>query len=99
MSQTRASGGGVTSLPTALMNRSRITIVPVSITSPGLVTILPPTKAWTPRGRGRKPGGRSSALKPLAAKERITKKKKADPQTRKNRRYALLIYEEQYANL
>src|SRR5439155_1937034 len=96
MSQTRASGGGMTSFPTALMSPSRITIVPLSITSPGFVTILPPTKAWTPRGKGRKPGGRSSALKPLAARERIPTKKKTGAQ--ENRGYALLICEEHYAN-
>src|SRR3989442_13912448 len=96
MSQTRASGGGVTSFPTALMNPSRITIVPLSITSPGFVTILPPAKAWTPSGSGLKPGGRSSALNTLAAIERIPKKKKTG--TQENRGYALLICEEQYAD-
>ena len=48
MSQTRASAGTATSFPTALMNPSRMTMVPTSMTSPGLVTTLPPTNAWMP---------------------------------------------------
>src|SRR5262245_4416802 len=60
ISQTRASAGTVTFVPTAWMSPSRMTIVPASSVSPGLTTTLPPTSAWAPGGSGRNPGGSSS---------------------------------------
>src|SRR5437773_285324 len=97
MSQTRASAGGAASLPTALINPSRITIVPFSSTSPGLITILPPTKACTPSGAGRKPGGSSSAVKPGREEPRNpARKKKAIRQARWDGRRVFLISGFQY---
>src|SRR2546426_11323891 len=69
-SQTRASAGGATSGPTALINPSRITMVAFSRTSPGLITTLPPANACTPSGNGRNPGGSNSALSIFGAKEK-----------------------------
>src|SRR5690348_11734274 len=53
------------------MRPSRIIIVPFEMTSPGLTTTLPPTKACTPSGTGRKPGGNGSAADALRHKRAI----------------------------
>src|SRR5688572_7489158 len=52
------------------MNPSRIIIVAESIVSPGLTKTFPPTRAWTPNGNGRFPGGtNSTAEREIAEKE------------------------------
>src|SRR3984957_16095392 len=67
MSQIRASGGTATSARTFSINPSRIKTVAESSTSPGLTTTLPPTRAWTPSGTARLPGGRISARAALSS--------------------------------
>src|SRR5213593_2592621 len=102
MSQTRASAGGATSGPTALMNPSRITMVACSRTSPGLITTLPPANACTPSGSGRKPGGSNSALSALGARPSHAARnqiagRQALLQRESDGRRLLLIGEAQYA--
>src|SRR5438093_11401513 len=101
-SQTRASAGGATSGPTAWINPLRITMVACSRTSPGLTTTLPPANAWTPSGGGRKPGGSSSALSALGARQSPAARnqlasRQALLQRESDARRLLLIGEAQYA--
>src|SRR5207249_4121738 len=71
-------------------------------TSPGLITTLPPAKACTPSGSGRKPGGSSSALSALGARpSHAARNQSAGHQAQLPResdgRRLLLIREAQYA--
>src|SRR6478752_414875 len=49
--------------------------VALVIVSPGFTTTVPPTRAWTPTGLGRKPGGRKSAKAAEVVERRIAPSK------------------------